>query len=85
MAWRDVDALLPSMRPGLFWVLLQAYRHLLKGKPMRNVGPVPEFCEEARLVNVEDDKMTTNKTTLLKHIEPCRVAEATEAKVIDEW
>jgi hypothetical protein len=46
---------------------------------------VPEFCEEAGLVNVEDDKMTTNRSTLLKHIESCRVAEATEAKVIDEW
>ena len=85
MAWKDVDSLLPPMRPGLFWVLLQAYRYLLKGKPMRNVGPVPEFCEEARLVNVEDKKMLSHRDTLLKHIEPCRVAEATEAKVIDEW
>ena len=29
--------------------------------------------------------MLNHRDILMKHIEPCRVAEATEAKVIDEW
>jgi hypothetical protein len=84
MTWRDVDSMIPSMRPGVFWILWRVYRHLLKNRPMRNVHPIPAACFEVRLLNVEDRDMTQSRDTLMKYIEPARGAvEATEAKVVD--
>ena len=83
MAWKDIDAMLPKMRPGLFWIFWRAYRHLLKGKAMRNVNPIPSACVDARLLNVEDPNMVRSRLLLLNHIEPCRVCEASECKEVD--
>ena len=80
---KDIDAMLPSMRPGLFWTLWRWYRHLLKGKAMRKVHPIPSACVHARPLNVEDPTMVRSRLLLLNHIEPCRVCEASECKEVD--
>ena len=85
MAWKDIDAMLPSMRLGLFWIFWRSCRHLLKGKAMRNVNTIPSACVDARLLNVEDPNMVRSRLLLLNHIEPCRVCEASERKDIDAF
>ena len=86
MAWKDIDAMLPSMRPGLFWIFWRSYRHLLKGEGLRNVNPIPSACFDARLLNVEEPSMVRSPLLLLNHIEPAKgAADASEAKDIDAF
>ena len=38
-----------------------------------------------RRLDLSTLRTLSHRDILIKHIEPCRVAEATEAKVIDDW
>jgi hypothetical protein len=40
--WRNMEEHITSFRPGVWWMLTRVYHHLLRGRPMRNVLPVPE-------------------------------------------
>ena len=51
--WRDMSSVLLSMRPGFFWLLQTVYRYFLKGRPMRNVAPVPATSLDVKSVDCE--------------------------------
>ena len=84
--WWNVDGALKSLRPGTFWILWMVFRHLIKGRSMQKVAPVPTSCYTARLLNVEDESMTRNRLLLTNHIEPVsKLSEASSADDVDAF
>ena len=51
---RDMAPLFNSMRVGVFAMCRLTYKHLMKGRFMRNVGPMPQACVDARNANITD-------------------------------
>jgi hypothetical protein len=82
--WKDIASVLPSYRPGLFWLLTRVFRYLLKDRPMRTVLPVPESSSEARELDCRDSAESAWESFLARSLQPARgPTEASAAGEVD--
>jgi hypothetical protein len=88
--WRDMSEVVVSYRPGVFWLLQRVYHHLLKGRTMRNVAPVPESCMDAIAISCRErlqelgDSFITNKLCPAKGPSEASLASEIEDAVAQE-
>ena len=64
--------MLPSYRPGLFWLLTRVFHHLLKDRPMRAALPVPESSSEARELDCRDSAESAWVSFVVRSLQPAR-------------
>ena len=83
LQWKDMLSLIPKYKPGFFWLLRRVYHHLLKGRPRRNVGPVPLGSIEQKALDCADAN-SANFERLLEQMMPVRgPADASTKEEVD--
>ena len=67
---KELAPLFAKMRIGVFALSRLTYKHLMKNRYMRNVGPVPQACIDARRANIVNDQAERRLAVLLENIKP---------------
>ena len=84
LQWKDMLSLIPKYRPGIFWLLRKAYHYFLKGRPRRNVGPIPLGSIEQKALDCADVNSASFEK-LLTQMHPARgPADANTKEEIDK-
>jgi hypothetical protein len=78
--WRDLSDV-DAFRPGVWWMLTRVYHHLLRGRPMRNVLPVPDACQMAAELDCRTEYEAAWKNFLVQPVNG--TANATPAERIE--
>jgi hypothetical protein len=83
-AWRDLSSAIHTFRPGVWWLMTRVYHHLLKGRSMRNVLPIPEASMESAELDCREATATVWESFLSRSLIPAKgPTEATPAAEID--
>ena len=53
--WVPVEDTIRFTTPSFFAILYMVYKHLLKDRPMRSIGPIPTKCLALLKVEVKDE------------------------------
>ena len=84
LQWKDMLSLIPKYRPGIFWLLRRAYHHFLKGRPRRNVGPIPLGSIEQKALDCADVNSAKFERLLEKMLPARGPVEANTKQEIDK-
>jgi hypothetical protein len=83
-AWRDLSSAVQAFKPGMWWLMTRVYHHLLKGRSMRNVLPVPEASRESAELDCREGTAAVWESFLARSIAPAKgPVEATPASDLD--
>jgi hypothetical protein len=83
-AWRDLSTAVQSFKPGMWWLMTRVYHHLLKGRSMRNVLPIPEANRESTELDCREATAAVWDSFLARSLGPARgPVEATPAPELD--
>jgi hypothetical protein len=78
--WRDLSDV-SAFRPAVWWMLTRIYHHLIRGRPMRNVLPVPEVSLVAAELDCRTEHEAAWKNILVQPVNG--TANATPAEQIE--
>jgi hypothetical protein len=83
--WKDMTNAPVEYRPGMWWLMRIVYKHLLKGRPLRNVAPVPEACMNAMNLDCRPQNDNASEAFIAGRIAPARgPSDATPACEVEE-
>jgi hypothetical protein len=83
-AWRDLSSAIHTFRPGTWWLMERAYHHLLKGRSMRNVLPVPEASRESAELDCKEATTAVWESFVARSLLPVKgPVEATAAPELE--
>jgi hypothetical protein len=82
--WRDLSTAIHTFKPGIWWLMTRVYHHLLKGRSMRNVLPIPEASMESAELDCREATAAVWESFLSRSLIPAKgPTEATPAAEID--
>jgi hypothetical protein len=83
-AWRDLSTAVQSFKPGMWWLMTRVFHHLLKGRSMRNVLPIPEASRESTELDCREATAAVWDSFLARSLVPAKgPSEATSAPELD--
>ena len=83
-AWRDLSSAVQAFRPGMWWLMTRVYHHLLKGRSMRNVLPVPEASRESAELDCKEATTAVWESFVARSLLPVKgPVEATAAPELE--
>jgi hypothetical protein len=83
-AWRDLSSAVQAFKPGMWWLMTRVYHHLLKGRSMRNVLPIPEASRESAELDCKEATAAVWESFLARSFVPAKgPSEATPASELD--
>jgi hypothetical protein len=73
-----------TFKPGIWWLMTRVYHHLLKGRSMRNVLPIPEASRESAELDCREATAAVWESFLARSLGPAKgPVEATPASEVD--